>query len=222
MSHDDDIAPSSGGVREPELQRTGCGFRYAEDELSAGVDFSGAAELLNTNATVLDIREATPEDAPVIAELVNSAYRGESSRAGWTTEADVLGGQRTDAEMIREFMASSVFRLAFEDETLAGTMQIEALDKERAELGMLAVKPTRQTEGIGRRLVTEAERFARESLGRSILRMRVLDHREELISYYERRGFHRTEGEAPFPQSPRFGEPKVANLRFAILEKSLT
>ncbi len=221
MSHDDDIHSPSGRVREPEMKRTGCGFRYAEDELSAGVDFSAAAKLLKNDESGITIREATPEDATAVAELVNSAYRGESSRAGWTTEADVLGGQRTDTNMVREFMESSFFRLAFDGDTLVGTMQIEALDETRAELGMLAVMPLRQGKGIGGRLVRDAEQFAMDTLNRPVLQVRVLEHREELISYYKRCGFQPTGETGPFPDSPRFGVPKVEGLRFTVLRKHL-
>ena len=51
-------------------------------------------------------RPATPADVPALVALVNSAYRGESSRAGWTTEADLLDGQRVDAGGIMTAIAS--------------------------------------------------------------------------------------------------------------------
>ncbi|WP_202405607.1 MULTISPECIES: GNAT family N-acetyltransferase [Halomonadaceae] len=220
MSDEDDTRPSPGAIREPAMRRSGCGFRYEPGELSGGVDFSRAHELLNGASEPL-LRDATPDDADAIAERVNSAYRGDISRQGWTTEADLLGGQRTDAPMIRELLAESLFRLAWQGDTLVGTQQIEHLDANTAELGMLAVAPEHQGEGLGRRLVTDAEQTARSRLGCRTLRIRVLHQRSELLRWYESLGFTRTGETAPFPESPRFGEPRVADLWFLVLEKRL-
>lgn len=220
MSDEDDARPSPGAIREPAMRRSGCGFRYEPEELSGGVDFSRAHELLNASSA-LGVRDATEVDAEAIAERVNSAYRGDGSRQGWTTEADLLGGQRTDAAMVRDMLAESLFRLAWQGDTLVGTQQIEHLDEDTAELGMLAVAPEHQGEGIGRRLVTDAEQTARSRLGCRTLRIRVLHQRSELLRWYESLGFERTGETAPFPESPRFGTPRVDDLWFLVLEKRL-
>jgi hypothetical protein len=55
---------------------------------------------------VTAIRTATVDDAQEIAALVNSCYRGDSSRAGWTTEADLLGGTRTYSNDIERLMTA--------------------------------------------------------------------------------------------------------------------
>lgn len=221
MSEDDDTHPSPGTIREPAMRRSGCGFRYEPEELSGGVDFSRAHELLNTTADPV-LRDATLDDAETIAERVNSAYRGDVSRQGWTTEADLLGGQRTDAAMIRELLDETLFRLAWEDDTLVATQQIEHLDEQTAELGMLAVAPDRQGAGLGRRMVADAEATARDRLGCGTLRIRVLHQRAELLRWYESLGFERTGEIAPFPCSPRFGKPRVNDLWFLVLEKRLS
>lgn len=220
MSNDDDTRRSPGTIREPAMRRSGCGFRYEPEELSGGVDFSGAHELLN-QIDAIRLRDATPEDAKAIAQRVNSAYRGDASRKGWTTEADLLGGQRTDAAMIRELLTESLFRLAWEGDTLVGTQQVEQLDEATAELGMLAVAPEHQGKGLGRHLVADAERVAQSRLGCHKLRIRVLHQRAELLGWYESLGFQRTGEAAPFPDSPRFGEPQVTDLWFQVLEKQL-
>ena len=220
MSEDDDTRPSPGAIREPAMRRSGCGFRYEPEELSGGVDFSRAHELLDPTADPV-LRDATLDDAETIAGRVNSAYRGEVSRQGWTTEADLLGGQRTDAAMIRELLGETLFRLAWEDDTLVATQQVEHLDEHTAELGMLAVAPDRQGAGLGRRMVADAEATARDRLGCGTLRIRVLHQRTELLRWYESLGFERTGETAPFPTSPRFGEPRVNDLWFLVLEKRL-
>ena len=220
MSDEDDNRPSPGAIREPAMRRSGCGFRYEPEELSGGVDFSRAHELLNSYSEQV-LRDATTDDAEAIAERVNSAYRGDVSRQGWTTEADLLGGQRTDAAMIREHLNESLFRLAWDSKSLVGTQQIEHLDQDTAELGMLAVAPDRQGEGIGQRLVADAEAVARDRLGCHRLRIRVLHQRTALHRWYESLGFRRTGETAPFPESSRFGEPRVPDLWFLVLEKPL-
>ncbi|MGM0450175.1 MAG: GNAT family N-acetyltransferase [Pseudomonadota bacterium] len=220
MSDEDDTRPSPGAIREPAMRRSGCGFRYEPEELSGGVDFSRAHELLNGSGERV-FRDATPEDAEAIAGRVNSAYRGNASRQGWTTEADLLDGQRTDVAMIRELLDQTLFRLAWDGDTLVGTQQIEQLDEGTAELGMLAVAPDRQGEGLGRRLVTDAEQTARSRLGCDRLRIRVLHQRAELLRWYESLGFERTGETAPFPTSSRFGEPRVPDLWFLVLKKRL-
>jgi hypothetical protein len=90
-----------------------------------------------------------------IAEFVNSAYRGDSSRAGWTTEADLLGGQRTDPKSLAETIAQaeSLLLLARQNDssasahTLVGCVHLKRLGDKRAYLGMLTVKPELQAQG---------------------------------------------------------------------------
>ena len=219
MTPDSDDGHTPGTVPPAEYRRAGCGMRYGEGELKAGIDFSGAAQLRMTATESVLIRDAAEPDAGPIARLANLAYRGEASRAGWTTEADLLGGQRTDRAMILDLLEHARFRLVFEDTTLLASVQIEPLDVDTAEIGMLAVLPERQGQGIGRRLLFDAETVASQNLGARRLRMRVLHQRQELIDYYQRLGYQPTGETAPFPESTRFGEPLVDDLWFVVLEK---
>lgn len=220
-SESDDTGLNTGAISEPRYRRAGCGIRYDEGELRAGIDFSAASTLRDNTQHELTFRSATRDDAQAIADLVNRAYRGEESRKGWTTEADLLGGQRIDAAMILEFMESSFFRLAYDGDTLVGTMHVEVRDLHSAELGMLAVVPERQDQGLGRQLLNEGETFIRDQLELDRIEMRVLHQRESLIRWYERNGYRRSDATSPFPTSPRFGEPLVDDLWFVVLEKSL-
>jgi ribosomal protein S18 acetylase RimI-like enzyme len=172
----------------------------------------------------LAFRCAVADDADAIVALVNSAYRGDSSRAGWTTEADILGGQRTDVQEIAQLIAQdgTVLRMCLRGGEIIGSMQLERVDATTAYMGMLVIRPLLQGQGLGRCLMDEAERFAREEWGATRMRMQVITLRQELIAYYLRRGYRRTGEIMPFPaDDPRFGLPKVAGLAFEVMEKLL-
>ena len=147
----------------------------------------------------LSFRRAVPSDVPAVVSLVESAYRGDSSRAGWTTEADLLEGQRTDAEEVQALIAQKhgLLLLAFAGEALVASLALSAIGDARAYLGMFAVSPAKQGSGVGRAMLAEAERLARSEYGAAFLRMTVIAQRAELIAWYERCGFART-GEREF------------------------
>lgn len=169
-------------------------------------------------------RSALPADAPALVALVNSGYRGESSKKGWTTEADILGGQRTDLEKMREMIGARGSRVELAlagDGALLGCVHLRKEADGSCYLGMLTVDPGRQAGGVGKLIMAESERIAR-AWGCSRMRMTVISVRSELIAYYERRGYAKTGVTEPFPENdPRFGLPKVRGLMFAELAKSL-
>ena len=169
------------------------------------------------------LRLATPGDAPALAALVNSAYRGDSSRAGWTTEADLLGGQRTDADMLWQTLEQpgNVILLLETGARVLGCVQLERSATD-AHLGMLTVTPDRQGGGIGRRLLAAAERFALGEWQAQHLHMTVIVQRVELIDWYEKRGYRPTGERRPFPYGDeRFGLPRRGDLEFLVLSKRL-
>ncbi|MFZ5638136.1 MAG: GNAT family N-acetyltransferase [Pseudomonadota bacterium] len=173
--------------------------------------------------TALAFRTATHDDIPALIALVTSAYRGEVSKQGWTTEADILDGQRIDADMLRADLAlpRSAILLAEADDRLMACAHV-AVEDGAGYFGMFSVSPEAQGGGIGKAVLAEAERMARETFGCDRMRMTVIDCREELIAYYERRGYVRTGIKKPFPYGdPRYGLPKRDDLRFEILEKPL-
>jgi ribosomal protein S18 acetylase RimI-like enzyme len=162
-------------------------------------------------------------DAPALSALVNSAYRGESSKAGWTTEADLLGGQRIDVLRIIETIAApdNVILLEEQDRTLVGCVHL-ARTAEDCYLGMLTVRPTSQGAGLGRQLLEAGERWAIERWSSRAILMTVIVQRTELIAWYERRGYCRTGERKPFPYGDeRFGLPRRADLVFDVLRKQL-
>jgi ribosomal protein S18 acetylase RimI-like enzyme len=170
-------------------------------------------------------RDATVEDIPDVVALVESAYRGEASRAGWTTEADLLDGQRTDADAVRGIITSSRSRMLLStapDGRLLACCQLERRDGEVCYFGMFAVSPVLQGGGIGRSLLAEAERIAHEEWGAQTMQMTVIAQRRDLISWYERRGYVTTGESRPFPQGDeRFGVPRRDDLSFDVLVRPL-
>src|SRR5262245_27016447 len=174
-------------------------------------------------STGLPVRPATPADADAIVALVNSAYRGDSSRAGWTTEADLLGGQRVDVEGVIATVAApdNVILLYEEEDGLQGCVQLERTGDD-CYLGMLTVRPTKQSTGLGRRLLEAAERWAVQRWSSRSMHMTVIVQRLELIAWYERRGYRRTGTRKPFPYGDqRFGLPRRTDLEFDVLSKRL-
>lgn len=174
---------------------------------------------------LLAFRLAVPSDVPAIVSLVDSAYRGEASRAGWTTEADLLDGQRTDADAVAEIVAGNngVMLLAESAGELAGCCQLERRPPEAAYFGMFSVRPVAQGKGWGRLILTEAERIARDEWDAVTMIMTVLAQRDDLIAWYERRGYRRTGEARPFPYGDeRFGIPRRADLHFVVLAKALS
>ncbi|MCI1187832.1 GNAT family N-acetyltransferase [Hymenobacter sp. DH14] len=164
---------------------------------------------------------ATPADAARLAHHVNAAYRGETARQGWTTEADLLDGQRIDEAGVAEMLAlpGTAMLLAQNDAgELLGSFYAQ-LKGDVVYLGMLAVTPSQQTQGVGRFLLEAAENYGRRH-GCTLSRMTVISVRTELIAYYERRGYHLTGATEPFPTDPRFGIPKQP-LVLWVLEKAL-
>ena len=173
--------------------------------------------------TDLAFRAATEADIEAIVALVTSAYRGESSRAGWTTEADLLDGARIDPEVLRADIARDGSRvvLAERDGALLACAHV-AVDGDAGYFGMFSVVPGLQGGGIGKQVLAECERIVRDDWRLPAMRMTVIDVRDELIAFYQRRGYRRTGVTKPFPYGDaRFGEPKRGDLRFEVLEKTL-
>jgi ribosomal protein S18 acetylase RimI-like enzyme len=172
----------------------------------------------------LPLRPATPADVDALSALVNAAYRGDASRAGWTTEAGLLDGQRTDPELLRATLATPGTRvLVHEAEGRLDACVLLERTAHGCYLGMLTVRPTLQSGGLGKRLLAAAEAFASEQWGVRTMHMTVITLRTELIAWYERRGYARTGVYKPFPYGDeKFGLPRRDDLRFEVLEKALS
>jgi ribosomal protein S18 acetylase RimI-like enzyme len=172
----------------------------------------------------LPTRPATTADAPALAALVNSAYRGDSSRAGWTTEADLLGGQRIDVASLTRAIArpGSVILMHMQDHAPVACVHVERTGDD-CYVGMLTVRSTAQGAGLGRRLLEAAERWAIEQWSSRSVHMTVIQQRRELIAWYVRHGYTLTGERKPFPYGDqRFGVPRRDDLEFEVLRKPLS
>jgi ribosomal protein S18 acetylase RimI-like enzyme len=164
---------------------------------------------------------ATEADVPALVALVNSAYRGDSARLGWTSEAHLLDGQRIDETALREMLHApnaAILTCRTAAGELLGCFHAQATGP-RVSLSMLAVAPTGQGRGVGKALLEAAEAYGREH-SCTLSKMTVISVRPELIAYYERRGYRLTGATEPFPTDTRFGIPRQP-LTLLVLEKPL-
>jgi ribosomal protein S18 acetylase RimI-like enzyme len=165
---------------------------------------------------------ATIQDIPQLVALINSAYRGDASKKGWTTEADLLKGDiRTNEETINQLMRGegAVFlKYINEQNQLEGCV---FLDKKgnKLYLGMLSVSPDQQARGTGKQLMNAAVIYAKQHRC-DVIFMRVISLRHELINWYEKQGYYQTGQTEPFPNDNRFGIP-TQPLEFLIMEKKV-
>lgn len=152
------------------------------------------------------ITPATLTDVPELVVLINSAYRGESSKKGWTTEANLIGGQRIDDEGLTEQMSDTdavILKNTNEDGGITGCVYLQKRG-EKLYLGMLTVSPTLQANGLGRRLLEAAEDYAR-NIHYHTITMTVITTRTELLDWYERRGYAKTGEVIPLNITERNG-----------------
>ena len=169
-------------------------------------------------------RIATLDDLPALHRLIERAYRGETAKVGWTNEADLLDGQRTDVEELTEILTdpARIMLLAEDAGAMVACLQLVDEGGGTAYLGMLSVEPELQAGGLGRFMIAAAEAEAVARFGADTLRMTVIRQRPELIAWYERRGYARTGETEPFPLSDeRFGLPRRQDLEFVVLAKRL-
>lgn len=172
----------------------------------------------------LRFRPAGEHDVASVVRLVEWAYRGEASRAGWTTEASLLDGQRTDAEEVSALIGRPASTILLAESGAAATPELVACchlehrSPDTAWFGMFAVAPGHQGSGIGRTMLEKAGTMA-AAWGCRKMRMAVIRQREDLIAWYHRRGYEPTGLTEPFPYGDvRFGIPRRDDLEFVVLE----
>lgn len=168
------------------------------------------------------IAKASTEDIPQIVELLNSAYRGESSKKGWTTEADLIAGERrTDFANVKQVMdqqGSLILKYTNEEGNIIGTVNLQQHDR-GVYLGMFAVSPNQQGSGIGKQLLKAADKHAK-TVGSEKIYMSVISVRKELIDWYKRHGYAETGERKPFVEDDLTGK-HLQKLEFLILEKNI-
>lgn len=167
------------------------------------------------------IVKATIADVTTLNILVNSAYRGEEAKQGWTTESDLLDGTRIDETALRDLIQKpgTTFMKYEEDGAILGCVELR-IETTKLYLGTLSVRPNTQGKGIGKKLLEAAEVHARQ-VGCTVITMTVIDGRQELIDWYVRHGYALTGERKPFVvPDERWGIPKK-QLEFVVLEKKV-
>lgn len=171
----------------------------------------------------MELEPAAAADLPELHALVERAYRGDTARAGWSHEADLLTGPRTSVAELQSFLDAGECLLVWrDDQAIRAGVRLVRLSGELVYLGMLTVDPELQGDGLGKRLLAAAELYVREELGAARIEMQVFTRRRELLSFYERRGYRPTGERRPFPYSewPQSGA-LFEDLEFVVLEKPL-
>ncbi len=167
------------------------------------------------------ITPAVIEDIPELVSLVNNAYRGEASKKGWTTEADLLDGIRTDEASLYIIMnkpSAVILKYLNEKTEITGCVYLEK-NNDELYLGMLSVLPQAQAQGIGKQLMKASEDYAQDYKLKAVV-ITVISVRTELIAWYERRGYKQTGQIKPFPEDKRSCVP-TQPLQFIIMKKLL-
>jgi ribosomal protein S18 acetylase RimI-like enzyme len=170
----------------------------------------------------MHLEPAQPADLPALHDLVESAYRGDSAKLGWTHEADLLGGQRTDMNALEAMLTdpAQAILILRDGNEIDACAALADRGGGLTYLGMFTVAPALQATGIGRLLLAATEEHAAAMFGATRVEMTVIAQRLELVAWYERRGYHLTGERRPFPaNNPRFGLPKRDDLEFVVLEK---
>ena len=169
----------------------------------------------------MPVSPATIEDIPAMVNLMNSAYRGEGSKRGWTTEADMIDGTlRTDETHLKELISLPgvvLLRYMNENNELEGCVFLQKREG-KLYLGMLSVTPALQAKGIGKQLMAAAEELARKEKCPAVF-MRVISIRDQLIAWYERQGYKKTGEIQPFENS-KFGTARLP-IEFVVMQKDL-
>lgn len=167
------------------------------------------------------ITKATIQDIPSLTILINSAYRGETSKKGWTTEAHLLAGKRTTEEELEQIILdpkNTFLKFTENDKIIGSVLLVEKGDQ--LYVGMLTVSPELQNSGIGKKMLAEAEIHAK-TVGLSTLSMTVVSVRSELIAWYKRHGYVDTGEREPFPSSDIHINISDKPLEFIHLEKKI-
>jgi GNAT superfamily N-acetyltransferase len=167
------------------------------------------------------ITKATLADVPELNVLVNSAYRGETSKQGWTTEANLLDGLRIDEDTLTGYFndaAITILKNIDDNGQINGCVYLE-VRQPKLYVGMFSVSPLLQGKGIGRDLLIAAEAYAKQ-INCTTLTMTVISVRHELISWYERRGYKATGEIQPFHVEKKFGVARQP-IELLVLEKSI-
>lgn len=165
------------------------------------------------------LEKASHQHIEALHRLINQAYRGAE---GWTRETHIVSGERISRDAVQSLVESDTSHLFITRNKgeISACICVEA-QHNSAYIGTFAVAPAYQNQGLGRHVLDQAERFARDILGADTLNMVVISQRPELIAYYERRGYQRTGETENYPLDMNVGTPVIDGLSIEVLKKSV-
>lgn len=164
------------------------------------------------------IRKALLTDAEAVTKLVNRAYRPGPGSEGWTHESALVSGDRIDQDKVAMANQAGTVLVADNEQGLVGCVQVEVTDRV-AHIGMLAVDPSRQTSGIGKLLLAHAEEVAVQKLDAQVGVLVVIAARTELVEFYLRRGYSKTDEWSQYPADAGVGTPGKEAMLLITLRK---
>lgn len=168
------------------------------------------------------VKIASTADLAAITDLLNSGYRGERSKEGWTHEEHLIAGEvRTTEESLKKVIEqpnSILLKYINEEGEIIGCVNLQQHNN-RIYLGMLCVSPKLQGGGVGKQLLKTAEEYAHQWQCRSIY-MTVISVRQELVDWYKRHGYKDTGERIPFKEDPLTGK-HLQPLEFMVMEKEV-
>ncbi|MGC4104041.1 GNAT family N-acetyltransferase [Ferruginibacter sp.] len=161
-------------------------------------------------------------DSKAITDLLNSAYRGEGSKQGWTTEAHLIAGDvrtsETNVQQVMQQSGSVLLKYTGDDGIVSGCVNLQQ-HGDKVYLGMLSVSPHLQGAGIGKKLLQAADEYALQRHCKAVY-MTVISVREELINWYQRYGYKDTGERKAFVEDGESGK-HLQPLEFMVMEKLL-
>ena len=174
------------------------------------------------HSSLMSFRRAKVEDVKQIVDLVNSAYRGTAGTRGWTHEADIVAGSRTSANEITAILedSNSVILIGELNNVIESCVHLHKSGDD-IHLGMLAVNPHLQGNGIGKSFLKKIENYCKQNLQGERIVLTVVSQRSELIQYYERRGYQRTGYFDSYPSDQKVGTAIVRELTLETMAKNL-
>jgi len=167
----------------------------------------------------MNLKLAQLEQSQEIGNLVNQAYRG---KTGWTKEGHLVSGDRVSSKQIEDIILNENSYLLITQNKIDITSCI-CIEKKtnNAYFGLFAVNPNIQSKGIGKKVLKLAEEYTKDILKLKKITMVVISQREELISYYERRGYVKININQEYPKYLDVGTPKIEGLTIDYLEKTI-
>lgn len=171
--------------------------------------------------TDLSFRIAQPEDAPEIVRLINSALRPQPGKGGWTSEASLVSGERTNLDEVKKIInqASNVFILGLHNDTIVACVHVDGSTPEEAYLGTMAVEPSLQNSGIAKAMGAFTNEYASTKMGAHFLVTQILAPRPELISLSFKYGYQQTGRAFPYKGDQGIGTPKLDKLVMIELQR---